>query len=68
MDWHEFDVDHAEEVLGDIRQDLKIYSAWDGHGAFPASFCGIDRAKDLEAAIDMYHRFADLDLDDILAD
>jgi hypothetical protein len=61
MNWHEFDLDHAEEVLGDIRQDLKIY------GPFQASLCGIDRAKDLEAAIDMYHRFADLDLDDILA-
>jgi len=59
MNWHEFDLDHAEEVFGDITLHLKKY------GAFPASLS--DQAKDLESAIDMYHRFADLDLDDILA-
>jgi hypothetical protein len=61
MNWHEFNIDQAEEVFGNIIQRFTKSN----YAAFPASLS--DQATDLEAAIDMYHRFADLDLDDILA-
>ena len=59
MEWHEFDLELAEVVLGDIASALpKDSSHLNAKGQDL-----VRQHHELEIAVDMWHRFCNLDLD-----
>ena len=59
MEWNEFDIDIAEDILGDITSSLPK-----DRRHLNASGQNLEEKEQaLEVAVDMYHRFVELDID-----